>query len=53
MRLKRKPDLLAVLTVLVTLGVIATSLAQGLTQGDDNAHLANAPTPPSHTRFSN
>jgi len=36
MRRKRKPDLLAVLAVVVGLGVIATGLAQGMRISQDN-----------------
>ncbi len=48
--MKRKPDLLAVLVIVVGLGIIATALAQGmLAPADTSTHLAsNQPnTPPS------
>ncbi len=42
MRIKRKPDLLAVLAIVVGLGVIATALAQGiLAPADTGTHLAS------------
>jgi len=40
--MKRKPDLLAVLVIVVGLGVIATTLAQGmLTPADNGTQLAS------------
>ena len=42
MQIKRKPDLLAVLVIVVGLGVIATALAQGmLTPADSGTQLAS------------
>ena len=42
MQIKRKPDLLAVLVIVVGLGVIATALAQGmLTPADGDTQLAS------------
>lgn len=42
MRRKRKPDLLAVLAIVVGLGVIATGLAQGmLAPEDSDTYLAS------------
>jgi len=42
MRMKRKPDLLAVLIIVVGLGVLATALAQGmLAPADTDTHLAS------------
>ena len=48
MRRKRKPDLLAVLAIVVGLGVIATGLAQGmLAPKDSGTYLAsNQARPP-------
>ncbi len=39
MKLKRKPDLMVVLTIVVGLGVVATSFAQGLL-GSSNTKAA-------------
>ncbi len=45
MRMKKKPDLLAVLIIVVGLGVIATTLAQGmLAPADTGTHLASNQT---------
>ncbi len=42
MQMKRKPDLLAVLVIVVGLGVIATALAQGmLATADSGTQLAS------------
>lgn len=49
MRMRRKPDLLAVLIIVVGLGVLATTLAQGmLTPANTSTHLASnqSSTPP-------